>query len=114
MKNIRIRRFDNSDFNAFAGAENFKDGSKPFIFETESTYGGVVIYLIGDANMVYLLMTCPDNDEEDMIWEEEIKTSSIRIEGIMRHIISELGLDTDDWYAPDISYILDHSNLLNL
>lgn len=104
MKNV-LRRFTKIDWYAFAGAEKFKDGSEPFIFESERN--GVELALIGDANMIYLVMTCPDSGEEDMVWEEEIKANPIRIEGIMRHIIKDLNLD-GDWYAPDISYILDH------
>lgn len=106
-----LRRFSRKDWYAFAGAEKFKDGSEPFIFYSERN--GIELSLIGDAKMIYLVMACPDSGEEDMIWEEEIKANPIRIEGIMRHIIASLNLE-GDWYAPDISYTLDHTGLFSV
>lgn len=105
-----INRFDKLDWNEFNGAEKFKNGSEPFIFRSEKDVDGIIIgvTLVGDVNGIEICVYGGEEDEEN-IWTEEFKNATPnRIEGVMRHIIKALNLD-GDWYAPDVTYALDHA-----
>ena len=106
---MNIKRFSKNDWYQYGGAERFKDGSEPFIFSTERN--GVCIDLIGDARGVELNIygnrDQDDYEDEEMIWTEDIKTTPKKMRAILKNIIKAYNLD-GDWYAPDISYNLDH------
>lgn len=104
-----IRRFTKADWNAFSGSEKFNDGSNPFIAVFENDYTGVVI--VGDINGVEVnLYSNIKDDCGGMNWQKcwnEGNNTPEEIKSFMEKLISDLGLD-GDWYAPDISYALDH------
>lgn len=105
---MSIRRFTKSDWHQWAGAEEFKNGSDPFIFESERN--GVELTVIGDVRGIEVEMHSGEGaDEEQNIWVETIENATqSKIKDIMERIIKKLNLD-GDWYAPDVSYALDHA-----
>lgn len=106
--NETIRRFTENDWHQTPEAKKFKDGSMPFIFESERN--GVYFTLIGDVNGIEIELHGGEGEEyEQDIWTEDIENATCtKIKSIMKHIIKTLELD-GDWYAPDVSYALDHA-----
>lgn len=106
--NEKIRRFNEWDWMGFADCEKFENGTDPWIFTAERN--GVELTLIGDVNGVELSFCSGDIEEDGLFWYEnfETKLSPTRALGILRRMIKTLNLD-GDWYAPDISYALDHA-----
>ena len=54
----KVRRFSQDDWDGFAGAERFKDGSNPFIVENDN------FYAVGDVTGISLWFV----DEDDDCW----------------------------------------------
>ena len=106
--NETIRRFTKGDWHQWAEAEEFKNGSDPFIFESERN--GVELTIIGDVRGIEIEMHGGEGaDEEQDIWVETIENATqSKIKDIMERIIKRLNLD-GDWYAPDVSYAFDHA-----
>ena len=87
------RRFDERDWDAFAGAEKFSDGSEPFIAEVE--YRDVAATIITDATAttVYLL-DAGGNELGTWLWNgsQKIGLSETVNEGIAFGVIGKLKL----------------------
>lgn len=99
------RRFERLDWECYAGAEKFSNGSEPFIYEREINNGACELVIIADKNGIQISLLC--EDFEDNTWLKELPMTSIKAEGEIKHLISDLEELT---YAPDISYALDHSS----
>lgn len=103
------RRFTQTDWDAFAGAERFTDKKDPFIWEysPKDNEGHVEVEVICDRNgiEIYILGDDPD-DEEPLVYAKVLHKSSTQMEGELRQIIKEISQYT---YAPDLAYVLDHT-----
>lgn len=108
---MTIKRFTQADWYAYAGAANFKNGEEPFIYKSTNSQG-VELVLIGDAQGIELSIIEDDDMLNEFIWSESLEVHPIKMEGILRHIIEKLKLK-EDWYAPDLTYILDHTKKLS-
>ena len=107
--NNTIRHFDEMDWKQYNESERFQDGTEPFIFTTERNT--VSIDLIGDARGIeidiYGEEVYEEEEEDGFTWHEDIRTTPDKIQDVMKKVIRDFNLD-GDWYAPDISYRLDH------
>ena len=98
-----IRRFTKEDWYGWAGAENFKSGSEPFIYELELNDGAVELTAIADKNGLQVSLFC--EDEEALGWYKEMILTAIKAEGELRALVKAIEEYT---YAPDLSYAIDH------
>ena len=101
------RRFNKHDWDAFAGAECFNNGSAPFIYTRMMNNGlvdGLVeLTIIADRTGIELYLTSEDDNSN--VWDKNIMLTPIRAEGELKHLIEYL--EKYD-YAPDLAYELDH------
>lgn len=96
------RRFEKIDWDAFAGAECFSDGSQPFIYVSHTLNEGLVeLCVLADKTGIEIYLV----GEEDNVWSKDLPLTSLRAEGELRELIKVLKEYT---YAPDLSYELDH------
>ena len=96
-----LRRFEKSDWYAYAGAEKFNGEKEPFILEFELDYNAEMC-IIADRNGIEIHLS---NGEGAEAWSKGVKLSSIRAEGELRAIEKALNGLT---YAPDVAYAIDH------
>ena len=103
------RRFTQNDWDAFAGAEPFPNGSQPLIYERALNDGLVGLTIIIDRTGIEVRLfgkEVPDEQDEDNFWCKTIEgLTSIRARGELELLIKYLERFT---YAPDLAYELDH------
>lgn len=97
------RRFEKLDWDAYAGAEKFSNGSEPFIYEQELNEGRTGVSIIADKNGIQISVF--NEDFEENTWLKSIELTACRAEGEMRQLVKVIRNFTD---APDIAYELDH------
>lgn len=103
-KNV-IRRFTKEDWYGFAGAEKFRGGSDPFMYERDMNNGLIELVITADRNGIMVMLT--DGEESDTWYKELVDISALRAEGELRQIVARVEKFE---YAPDLSYALDHGN----
>ena len=102
----KIRRFNKNDWDGFAGAEKFADGTAPFIYEQEMNEGLVAeLTIVVDRNDIEITIASYDGQDK---WVKRVENpmSSLRAEGEIYHWAEFCKGFT---YAPALSYALDHS-----
>jgi len=100
------RRFTDRDYDVYAGAEVFADGSKPFIFERafeDNKDAGLCIVI--DKNGIQIQLFGGEPDEEDNVWLKDVSLTALRAEGYMMKLVAYTNKYT---YAPTLAYALDH------
>ena len=107
-----IRRFTNTDWYAYGGAEKFKrfdpdpQEYEPFIYEREMNEGIVTLTIVANKNGIQLMLSC--EEEGTGVWSKEVENfTPLRAEGEMRAITKYI--EENFTYAPDLAYELDHS-----
>ena len=102
-----IRTFTKHDWDAFAGAECFENGSQPLIFEAELNDGQSCLTVIADRTGLEIYIQSVEEYSED-VWSKGIKNlSPLRARGEMEHLISYFNR-SEYTHAPNIAYELDH------
>lgn len=101
------RRFTKTDWDVFGGAEPFRTGKEPFIYQKLMNDGLVELTIIADRTGLELHLTSTDLSEEDNIWSKEFPEgiTSLRAEGELRQLIAMVNKYL---YAPELAYELDH------
>lgn len=97
-----IRKFKKPDWEAYAGAEKFFNGTEPFIYEQEfSDAKGVTV--LADRNGIQILLF--DDSYEDNIWMKDKELTELRALGEMRVLVSVIKSYND---LADLAYALDN------
>lgn len=106
MNNIKIRQFTREDWNGWAGAEPFENGSEPLIFT--ANLSEVELKIIGDHQAVAVLIALDAKEYEMYQWMYLTdKWTPLQAEGEMRALIRALKLDENP-HPADIAYMMDH------
>lgn len=106
LKNIR--RFTQSDWYGWAGAERFSNDSEPFIYEQTLNHGIVSLIIIADRCGIGIYMVSSEDDgeeEEELSWHKDVTLTAIQAEGELRALVKAV---SEFDYAPDLSYEIDH------
>lgn len=96
-----IRKFDQHDWMAYAGAERFSKNSEPLILDIELDYNAEAT-VVADKNGLQIFI---GNGENAEAWTKDLELTPLRAEGELRTIQKAIKELT---YAPDLAYELDH------
>ncbi len=107
--NNMIRRFTKEDWFGWAGAEKFKSGSEPWIYERTIEENRVELTIIADRNGAQIILT-PNDEEEFAAWGYEQELTAIQAHGLIIALKNAtegydqgmvLAYDLDHWRKPE-------------